>query len=156
MNAAWRERKREWIEGQKMNEDKEERDHETPSSILSVRQTVLTSVSSFRPWFSIFDSVQSGCRRWQEGGACDQETRIEWRSGESFTSSSPSSSFSHSTNSFKMVQELYLRCEMKKAEHRAALTPTTAKKLIEAGFKITVERDPQRIFKDEEYEQWVQ
>lgn len=70
--------------------------------------------------------------------------------------SSPSSSFSLPTNSFKMVQELYLRCEMKKAEHRAALTPTTAKKLIEAGFKITVERDPQRIFKDEEYEQWVQ
>jgi len=51
-----------------------------------------------------------------------------------------------------MVQELYLRCEMKKAEHRAALTPTTAKKLIKAGFKITVERDPQRIFDDEEYE----
>lgn len=41
---------------------------------------------------------------------------------------------------------------MKKAEHRAALTPTTAKKLIDAGFDVTVERDPQRIFDDEEYE----
>lgn len=50
-------------------------------------------------------------------------------------------------------QPLYLRCEMKKNEHRAALTPSTAKKLIDAGFDITVERDPQRIFDDEEYEQ---
>lgn len=49
-------------------------------------------------------------------------------------------------------QPLYLRCEMKKAEHRAALTPTTAKALLDAGFDVTVERDPQRIFDDEEYE----
>lgn len=49
-------------------------------------------------------------------------------------------------------QPLYLRCEMKKAEHRAALTPTTAKQLLDAGFDVTVERDPQRIFDDEEYE----
>lgn len=49
-------------------------------------------------------------------------------------------------------QPLYLRCEMKPHEHRAALTPTTAKKLLDAGFDITVERDPQRIFDDEEYE----
>ncbi|CEH12998.1 saccharopine dehydrogenase [Ceraceosorus bombacis] len=49
-------------------------------------------------------------------------------------------------------QQLYLRCEMKPHEHRAALTPTTARKLIDAGFDITVERDPQRIFEDEEYE----
>lgn len=49
-------------------------------------------------------------------------------------------------------QPLWLRCEKKPLEHRAALTPTTAKKLIDAGFTITVERDPQRIFKDEEYE----
>ncbi|KAJ1301451.1 hypothetical protein OPQ81_008709 [Rhizoctonia solani] len=46
----------------------------------------------------------------------------------------------------------WLRCEKKEFEHRAALTPTTAKKLIDAGFEITVERDPQRIFDDEEYE----
>ncbi|KAF8306843.1 Formate/glycerate dehydrogenase catalytic domain-like protein [Clavulina sp. PMI_390] len=49
-------------------------------------------------------------------------------------------------------QPLWLRCEKKELEHRAALTPTTAKKLIDAGFTITVERDPQRIFDDEEYE----
>lgn len=49
-------------------------------------------------------------------------------------------------------QPIYLRCEMKPFEHRAALTPTTAKKLIDAGFDVTVERDPQRIFDDEEYE----
>ncbi|SPO39978.1 probable saccharopine dehydrogenase (NAD, L-lysine-forming) [Pseudozyma flocculosa] len=48
-------------------------------------------------------------------------------------------------------QPLYLRCEMKPAEHRAALTPNTAKALIDAGFDITVESDPQRIFRDEEY-----
>lgn len=53
-------------------------------------------------------------------------------------------------------QPLYLRCEMKKAEHRSALTPTTAKQLIDAGFDITVERDPQRIFEDEEFERCVE
>lgn len=37
-------------------------------------------------------------------------------------------------------------------EHRAALTPTTARKLMDAGFAVTVERDPQRIFDDSEYE----
>ena len=50
------------------------------------------------------------------------------------------------------VQSLWLRCETKPAEHRSALTPTTAKKLIDAGFDITVERDPQRIFDDNEFE----
>ncbi|KAG8708976.1 Saccharopine dehydrogenase [Ceratobasidium sp. 394] len=49
-------------------------------------------------------------------------------------------------------QPLWLRCEKKEFERRAALTPTTAKKLLDAGFDITVERDPQRIFDDEEYE----
>ncbi|CAE6431084.1 unnamed protein product [Rhizoctonia solani] len=46
----------------------------------------------------------------------------------------------------------WLRCEKKEFERRAALTPTTAKKLIDVGFDITVERDAQRIFDDEEYE----
>lgn len=40
-------------------------------------------------------------------------------------------------------------------ERRAALTPTTSKRLIEAGFKIIVERDQQRIFDDSEYEKYV-
>ncbi|KAF8807586.1 saccharopine dehydrogenase [Phlegmacium glaucopus] len=47
---------------------------------------------------------------------------------------------------------LWLRCEKKEFERRAALTPTTSKKLIEAGFDIFVERDNQRIFDDSEYE----
>lgn len=49
-------------------------------------------------------------------------------------------------------QSLWLRCEKKEFERRAALTPTTAKKLIDAGFDISVERDEQRIFDDAEYE----
>jgi saccharopine dehydrogenase (NAD+, L-lysine forming) len=50
------------------------------------------------------------------------------------------------------VQALWLRCETKPFERRAALTPTIAKKLIDAGFDITVERDEQRIFNDSEYQ----
>lgn len=49
-------------------------------------------------------------------------------------------------------KSLWLRCETKEFEHRSALTPITAKKLIDAGFDITVERDPQRIFDDAEFE----
>lgn len=49
---------------------------------------------------------------------------------------------------------LWLRDEVKPMEHRSALTPTTAQKLLDAGFKITVERSPEavRIFKDAEFE----
>ncbi|TFK40972.1 saccharopine dehydrogenase [Crucibulum laeve] len=47
---------------------------------------------------------------------------------------------------------LWLRCEKKEFERRAALTPTTSKQLIDAGFDIVVERDEQRIFEDAEYE----
>ncbi|PPR01616.1 hypothetical protein CVT24_005767 [Panaeolus cyanescens] len=47
----------------------------------------------------------------------------------------------------------WLRCEKKEFERRAALTPTTAKKLIDSGFEIFVERDEQRIFDDSEYEE---
>ena len=49
----------------------------------------------------------------------------------------------------------WLRCETKPLEHRAALTPTTARKLIESGFKIIVERDQQRAFDDSEYEAYA-
>jgi saccharopine dehydrogenase (NAD+, L-lysine-forming) len=49
-------------------------------------------------------------------------------------------------------QQLWLRCEKKEFERRSALTPTTAKKLIDAGFEIAVERDEQRIFDDSEFE----
>lgn len=47
---------------------------------------------------------------------------------------------------------LWLRCEKKEFERRSALTPTTSKKLIDAGFDIFVERDEQRIFDDSEFE----
>jgi saccharopine dehydrogenase (NAD+, L-lysine-forming) len=40
---------------------------------------------------------------------------------------------------------------MQPFEHRSALTPLTAKKLIDAGFKLVVERDPQRFFADDEF-----
>ncbi|KAH7107008.1 saccharopine dehydrogenase [Auriculariales sp. MPI-PUGE-AT-0066] len=50
-----------------------------------------------------------------------------------------------------MDQPLWLRCEKKEFEHRAALSPANAKKLIDAGFQISVERDTQRIFNDDEY-----
>jgi len=53
----------------------------------------------------------------------------------------------------KMSINLHLRSELGKAlERRSALTPTTTKKLIEAGYRVNVERSPQRIFDDEEFE----
>ena len=51
--------------------------------------------------------------------------------------------------------QFWLRAETKPLERRAALTPTTAKQLIDAGFEIFVERDTQRIFAEEEYEKCV-
>lgn len=52
-------------------------------------------------------------------------------------------------------KSFWLRCEKKPLEYRAALTPTTARKLIESGFKVYVERDHQRIFDDSEYEKYA-
>lgn len=52
---------------------------------------------------------------------------------------------------------LHARAEAKPLEHRSCLTPTTTKKLLDAGYPVLVERssiDPHfaRIFKDEEFE----
>ncbi|KAK9368041.1 hypothetical protein V1509DRAFT_624083 [Lipomyces kononenkoae] len=47
---------------------------------------------------------------------------------------------------------LHLRAESKPLEHRSALTPTTAKQLIDAGFNVIVERSSQRVFDDAEFE----
>ncbi|KAK3330183.1 hypothetical protein B0H66DRAFT_611460 [Apodospora peruviana] len=47
---------------------------------------------------------------------------------------------------------LHLRSETKPLEHRSALTPTTAAELIKAGYVINVERSPERIFDDAEFE----
>lgn len=46
---------------------------------------------------------------------------------------------------------LHLRAETKHLEHRSALTPTTTKALLDAGFQVFVERSPQRTFDDQEY-----
>ncbi|TAQ90739.1 hypothetical protein B7494_g903 [Chlorociboria aeruginascens] len=40
----------------------------------------------------------------------------------------------------------------KALEHRSALTPTTAKALIDAGYTVNIERSPERIFDDSEFE----
>lgn len=52
-----------------------------------------------------------------------------------------------------MFRQLLMRGSVGKAlEHRSALTPTTAKALIDAGYTVNVERSPERIFDDEEFE----
>jgi saccharopine dehydrogenase (NAD+, L-lysine-forming) len=52
-------------------------------------------------------------------------------------------------------QPIWLRCEKKEHERRSALTPSTAKQLIDNNFDVFVERDEMRIFDDEEFEAWV-
>lgn len=47
---------------------------------------------------------------------------------------------------------LHLRSETKALEHRSALTPSTAAELIKAGYVVNVERSPERIFDDAEFE----
>lgn len=49
-------------------------------------------------------------------------------------------------------QPIWLRCEKKEHERRSALTPSTAKALLDANFDVMVERDQQRIFDDSEFE----
>lgn len=51
------------------------------------------------------------------------------------------------------MRKLLMRTSVGKAlEHRSALTPTTTKALIDAGYTVKVERSPERIFDDEEFE----
>ena len=47
---------------------------------------------------------------------------------------------------------IWLRAETKPLEERSALSPENAKKLIDHGFQLTVERSSQAIFDDQEYE----
>ncbi|KAI5358579.1 putative alanine dehydrogenase/pyridine nucleotide transhydrogenase, NAD(H)-binding protein [Septoria linicola] len=47
---------------------------------------------------------------------------------------------------------LHVRAETKPLEHRSAVTPTIAKKLVDAGYTVNVERSPLSIFPDTEYE----
>lgn len=52
-----------------------------------------------------------------------------------------------------MLRQLLMRSSVGMAlEHWSALTPTTAKALIEAGYIVNVERSPERIFDDSEFE----
>ncbi|QIX00269.1 hypothetical protein AMS68_005786 [Peltaster fructicola] len=46
---------------------------------------------------------------------------------------------------------LHVRAETKPLEHRSAITPDVAKKLVDAGYTVNVERSPLSIFKDDEY-----
>jgi len=46
---------------------------------------------------------------------------------------------------------IWLRDETKPNEKRAALSPQDARRLVQAGFKVTVESSETRIFSDEEY-----
>ncbi|KAK5123898.1 mitochondrial Homoaconitase [Meristemomyces frigidus] len=47
---------------------------------------------------------------------------------------------------------LHVRAETKPLEHRSAITPSIAKKLVDDGYTVNVERSPLSIFPDEEYE----
>lgn len=47
---------------------------------------------------------------------------------------------------------LHLRAETKPLEHRSALTPSTTKQLLDAGFNVYVERSKLRVFDDEDFE----
>lgn len=51
-----------------------------------------------------------------------------------------------------MSTTIHLRSECKALEHRSALTPTTTKALLDAGYNVNVERSPERIFDDSEFE----
>jgi saccharopine dehydrogenase (NAD+, L-lysine-forming) len=51
----------------------------------------------------------------------------------------------------KQLQHIWLREETLDNERRTALTPQDAKKLVEQGFNVTVERSTKRIFSDDEY-----
>ncbi|GBL48569.1 saccharopine_dehydrogenase_[NAD(+),_L-lysine-forming] [Candidozyma auris] len=50
-----------------------------------------------------------------------------------------------------MSVTIHLRAETKPLEARAALTPTTTKQLLDAGFNVFVEESPQSIFEAKEY-----
>ncbi|KAI9724718.1 MAG: Saccharopine dehydrogenase [Chrysothrix sp. TS-e1954] len=47
---------------------------------------------------------------------------------------------------------IHLRRETKAFEERSALTPTTARRLLEAGYTVKIERSQERIFADSEFE----
>lgn len=52
-----------------------------------------------------------------------------------------------------MTTHIWLRAESKPLEERSALSPAGAKALLDAGFKVTVERSEQSIFPIEQYQE---
>jgi hypothetical protein len=50
------------------------------------------------------------------------------------------------------VEQRLTNGEAKALEHRSALTPSTTKALLDAGYKVNIERSSQRIFDDSEFE----
>lgn len=63
------------------------------------------------------------------------------------------STYTYTHTTFTMAPTvLHLRSETKPLEHRSALTPTTTAALIKAGYVVNVERSPERIFDDSEFE----
>lgn len=63
----------------------------------------------------------------------------------------------HSSSSAATFPTIHARAEGKPLEHRSCLTPTTARKLLDAGYPVLVERSPTdpdraRIFGDDEFE----
>jgi saccharopine dehydrogenase (NAD+, L-lysine-forming) len=48
------------------------------------------------------------------------------------------------------MKHVWLRDELADNDRRTPLTPQDAKRLIDAGFRITVERSTKRVFTDEE------
>ena len=58
-----------------------------------------------------------------------------------------------STNPTMSTPHIWLRAETKPLEERRALSPRNARKLLDHGFRVTVERSTQSIFADQEYEE---
>src|SRR5688572_26264617 len=50
------------------------------------------------------------------------------------------------------MKHIWLRDELPDNDRRTPLTPQDAKKLIDAGFQVTVERSSKRVFLDDEYQ----
>ncbi|KAI0188992.1 Saccharopine dehydrogenase [Xylaria flabelliformis] len=51
-----------------------------------------------------------------------------------------------------MSTVIHLRAETKPFERRSPMSPETAKALIQAGYRVRVERSPERIYNDDEFE----
>jgi len=58
----------------------------------------------------------------------------------------------HITNSPIMPTAIHHRVDTKPFERRTSLSPASAKALLDAGYIVRVERSPDRIYNDEEYE----